>query len=174
MKKITLLLTLVFSLIIFLNYVNLQSSFNDLIKKDIRNDGIHLYTHYDNFINPSIININFWNIDNDKTMADMDRIIFQLAEVLVDKTFEKVIFSFRFDKKYFIRGDYFKKIGEEFSYQNKIYLIRSFPEKLYKMDGSKAFSTWTGGLLGVMTKQMEDHNEFHKVWYLEEWAKLKM
>jgi len=174
MKKITLLLTLVFSLIIFLNYVNLQSSFNDLIKKDIRNDGIHLYTHYDNFINPSIININFWNIDNDKTMADMDRIIFQLAEVLVDKTFEKVIFSFRFDKKYFIKGDYFKKIGEEFSYQNKIYLIRSFPEKLYKMDGSKAFSTWTGGLLGVMTKQMEDHNEFHKVWYLEEWAKLKM
>ena len=174
MKKITLLLTLVFSLIIFLNYVNLQSSFNDLIKKDIRNDGIRLYTHYDNFINPSIININFWNIDNDKTMADMDRIIFQLAEVLVDKTFEKVIFSFRFDKKYFIRGDYFKKIGEEFSYQNKIYLIRSFPEKLYKMDGSKAFSTWTGGLLGVMTKQMEDHNEFHKVWYLEEWAKLKM
>lgn len=174
MKKITLLLTLVFSLIIFLNYVNLQSSFNYLIKKDIRNDGIHLYTHYDNFINPSIININFWNIDNDKTMADMDRIIFQLAEVLVDKTFEKVIFSFRFDKKYFIKGDYFKKIGEEFSYQNKIYLIRSFSEKLYKMDGSKAFSTWTGGLLGVMTKQMEDHNEFHKVWYLEEWAKLKM
>ncbi len=107
-------------------------------------------------------------------MTDMDRILFQLAEILVDKNFEKVIFSFRFDEKYFVRGDYFKKMGQEFPHQNIVYLIRTFPERVYNMDGSKAFSTWTGGLLGVFTKQMEDHNDFHKVWYLEDWAKLKM
>ena len=174
MKKIKLLIILTFPSIIILNYINLQSSIHDLIKKDGRNNGIHIYAHYDYFINPSIININFWNIEDNKTMADIDRILFQFAELLRDKNFKKVIFSFRFNKRFYIKGNYFKKMGEEFSYQNKVYLIRKFPERLFKMDGSKAFSTWTGGLLGVVTKQIEDHNEFHKAWYLEEWARLKM
>ena len=164
---------LVISFLVIFNYINLQSSIYDLIEKDSRNNGVQIYAHYDYFINPNIINLNFWNIDDDKSMADIDRILFQFAELLKDKSYEKVIFSYHFNKKFFIKGDYFKKIGEEFSSQNPIYLIRTFPENVYKMDGSKAFSTWTGGLFGVVGEQMEDHNDFHKGWYLEEWAKLK-
>ena len=173
MKKIIAIIILIFSFIVLYNYLNLQTSIYDLVEKDSRNNGVQIYAHYDYFINPNIININSWDIDDDKTMADIDRILFQFAELLKDKSYKKVIFSFRFNKKFFIQGDYFKKVGEEFSKQNPVYLIRKFPENIYKIDGSKAFSTWTGGLLSVVGKQMEDHNNFHKVWYLKEWEKLK-
>jgi len=173
MKKILVLITLTFTTIISLNFINLQSSMYDVIEKDVRNRGVQIYAHYDYFFNPNVINLNFWNIEDDKTMADIDRLLFQFAELLKDKSYEKVIFSFRFNKKFFIEGEYFKKLGEEYSYQNPVYLIRKFPEELYKMNGNKAFGTWTGGLLGVLTKQIEDHKEIHKVWYLEDWAKSK-
>ena len=173
MKKILALIALTFTTIISFNFINLHSSMHDVFKKDARNQGIHIYAHYDYFLNPNVININFWNIDDDKTMADIDRLLFQFAESLKDRSYEKVIFSFRFNKKFFITGEYFKKIGREFSFQNPVYLIRKFPEELYNMDGNKAFSTWTGGMLGVLKNQIEDHNKFHQVWYLEDWAKSK-
>jgi len=39
---------------------------------------------------------------------------------------------------------------------------------VYTPDGKKAFGTWTGGLLGVLSKQMEDFGEFHEKWYVED------
>jgi len=34
--------------------------------------------------------------------------------------------------------------------------------------GSRAYSGWIGGVLGVLEKQMEDFNDFHKKWYSEQ------
>ena len=34
--------------------------------------------------------------------------------------------------------------------------MRTLPEKLYGPDGAHAYSTWTGGLLGVAIQQMKD------------------
>ena len=173
MKKTLALIASIFTIILSFNFIILQSSMHDVFEKDARNRGVQIYAHYDYFLNPNVININFWNIEDDKTMADIDRLLFQFAELLKDKSYGKVIFSFRFNKKFFMKGEYFKKIGEEYSYQNPVYLIRKFPEELYNMDGSKAFSTWTGGLFSVLKNQMEDHNKFHQVWYLGDWAKSK-
>ena len=44
--------------------------------------------------------------------------------------------------------------------------MRTFPENVYALDGAKAFPSWTGGLIGVTGKQMEDFAEFHKQWYI--------
>ncbi|BCG73329.1 hypothetical protein MesoLj113a_44870 [Mesorhizobium sp. 113-1-2] len=65
-------------------------------------------------------------------------------------------------------GDYFRQIGREREWQNPVYVIRTLPENLKRIDGEPAFDTWTGGWLGVASKQMEDHAEFHKQWYLRD------
>ena len=104
-------------------------------------------------------------------MVDIDRVLLKFSEKMKNGSYQKLIFSFKFTKKFFIKGDYFKKLGEEFSSQNHAYTIRTFAENIYKVNGERAFGTWTGGLIGVLTEQMDDHNEFHKEWYLEEWAK---
>ena len=85
--------------------------------------------------------------------------------------YQKLIFSFRFNKKFYINGDYLTKLGKEYSTQNPVYTLRTLAENIYKLNGQKAFSTWTGGLLGVIKEQMDDHNTFHQEWYLEDWAK---
>ena len=69
--------------------------------------------------------------------------------------------------KFKITGSYFKKIGQEYSFQNPLYTMRTFPENVINPDGTSAYSTWTGGILGVTEKQLEDFNELNKKWYIE-------
>tara|TARA_B100000315_G_C14281900_1_gene453407 strand:+ start:109 stop:594 length:486 start_codon:yes stop_codon:yes gene_type:complete len=157
--------------VFILNYLNLQSKLDDVFKGDIRNNGVTIYAHYDNFINPNIIIFNFWDIEEDKAMADIDRVLLQFSEQIKNGDYQKLIFSFRFNKKFYINGDYLTKLGKEYSTQNPVYTLRTLAENIYKLNGQKAFSTWTGGLLGVIKEQMDDHNTFHQEWYLEDWAK---
>ncbi len=46
--------------------------------------------------------------------------------------------------------------------------MRTFPENLLRPDGSHAYPTWTGGLIGVAGKQVEDFNDFHRQWWLND------
>ena len=46
--------------------------------------------------------------------------------------------------------------------------MRTMQEHLQNPDGSPAFEVWNGGLLGVLGKQMEDHNAFHKRWWVDD------
>ncbi|MBU0899170.1 MAG: hypothetical protein KKB03_04225 [Nanoarchaeota archaeon] len=67
-----------------------------------------------------------------------------------------------------ITGDYFCTLGKEYSWQNPVYTMRTFPENLMNPDGSRAYPEWTGGFIGVMGKQVEDFNDFHKKWWLDD------
>ena len=49
-----------------------------------------------------------------------------------------------------------------------MYTIRTFPENLRTPDGERAFSVWEGGMFGVLKAQMEDFNEFHDEWYMDD------
>ena len=49
-----------------------------------------------------------------------------------------------------------------------MYLLRTFPENTFSTNGTKAFPTWTGGVLGVMGKQMDDLNELAQDWFIED------
>ena len=71
-------------------------------------------------------------------------------------------------EKFFLKGGYFNKIGTEYIFQNSFYTLRKLPENVCLLDGSPAFSTWSGGLLGVVGKQMDDLNEFHERWYISD------
>jgi hypothetical protein len=51
--------------------------------------------------------------------------------------------------------------------------MRTFPENLKTTEGYKAYSSWSGGLLGVLNQQMEDSNDFHDKWYMSEYVKSK-
>ena len=59
-------------------------------------------------------------------------------------------------------------MGEEYGWQNPIYTMRTFPEKLYTPNGLNAFSSWEGGMLGVTTKQVEDFNRLCDEWYFND------
>jgi len=173
-KSIMIICASIFVIVIGIygvNYLQLQSQMNDVIKNDPRNSGIEVSVHFGNYINPSILTYNLKSISGTNSMADVFRVFLQFAEKVKSKKFDIVELSFRGKVKFKIDGNYFQKLGEEYSWQNPIYTMRTFPEKLMNPDGSKAYPEWTGGLLGVIGKQMEDFNDFHKRWYLEDLAK---
>lgn len=161
---VLLLLPLLVIVVIYgYNYITLQEPLNTVIENDSRNKGIKVSVTYDSYINISSIE---YSLEEFSGLAPVDifRVFLQYAEALKSRNFDYVILSLNGKPKFKIEGSYFKQLGSEYSSQNPAYTIRTFPENLYKMDGSKAYGQWTGGLLGVLKQQMEDFNDFIKKW----------
>jgi len=146
----------------------LQSQMNDVLKNDPRNTGIEVSIKAENRVNTIILIYDLKSISKMNSMADVFRVFLQFSERMNKKKFDFVDLSYKGKTKFKIKGDYFQKLGNEYSWQNSIYTLRTFPENLINLDGSMAYPQWTGGLLGVTGKQMEDFNDFHRKWYLKE------
>jgi hypothetical protein len=165
MKKFLIIIILPVC-ILLINYSLVTIPSNSVISGDGRNDGVNIWVHYEYFINPGTLVFDLRSVRGDKSTVDVFRVLFQVAEKLQEKRFDKVILSSKGNRKFYIEGSYFKEIGSSFSYQNPMYLLRTFPENTFLMNGTKAYSTWTGGFIGVMGEQMKDLNELAKDWFL--------
>lgn len=140
----------------------------DVLESDPRNEGIRVVARYQNYVVFSTLVVDIKSVDGDKAPADVFRVLLQYAEAMRDRSFDRVILASSGKNKFFIEGSYFEQLGGEYDYQNPVYTMRTFPQHLFDPDGNRAFGTWTGGVLGVMGKQMEDFTEFHKRWYVED------
>ena len=89
----------------------------------------------------------------------------RFAGEMKDRKFREVRLAFRGQTRFILNGDEFAEIGQEFGWQNPVYTLRTFPEKLQRPDGRPAFSRWSGGLLGVTGAQMKDLNGLADQWY---------
>ena len=171
MKKIVFLIivcVVIMSGILCYNYFQLQYPVNAVLRNDIRNRGIEVSVHLGNYVNPSVLIYNLKSISGENSMIDVFRVLLQSAKALSSKQFKTVHLAFRNKTKFKLDGAYFQKIGKEYSWQNPLYTMRTFPEHLKNPDGSQAYGRWIGGWLGVIKKQMEDFKDFHKKWYLED------
>ena len=166
---ITLILLLIITASIFtINYFQLQSKMNSVLKDDPRNKGIKVFVHYAAYVNPSILIYDLKSVTSDKAPADVFRVFLQFSEAVKIKKYDKVILSFRGKAKFKISGKYFQVIGEEYDWQNPVYTIRTFPENLKSLDGSRVYDSWSGGVIGVLKEEMHDFNDFHYKWYIDD------
>ena len=151
------------------NYFNLQISMNEVINEDNRNEGIDVSVTYGNYFNTGVLVYDLKSVEGSKSPADVFRVLLQYANKMKNKEFDEVLLQHKGITKFKIQGIYFKRLGEEYTFQNPVYTMRTFTENLSNPDGSNAYSSWTGGMLGVLGKQMEDFNDFHKRWYIEDY-----
>lgn len=168
LKIISLLAIFCFPIVFAFNYLMLQKPLREVIDNDYRNAGIDLTAHYGNYVSPTILVININQIDRDKAPMDVFRVLLQFAEKLRDKDFDTVELSSKGVLKFTLKGRYFNQLGTQYSSQNPVYTIRTFPENVYKPDGQRAFSSWSGGLIGVVGKQMQDFSNFSEEWYIND------
>jgi hypothetical protein len=119
-------------------------------------------------VSPSQIVVDVWSVKGSQSMAGMDRMLFKTAEGLQGKSYDTVVLAYRGQTRLIMDGGYFQEIGATRDTQNPVYTMRTMQEHLHNSDGSPAFETWTGGWLGVLGKQLEDHNEFHKRWWVND------
>lgn len=171
MKKI-IWIVIAFAILIggfyLFNYLTLKQPVLTKIDSDSRNFGIEVDLHYKNYVIPNVLVFNLKNVSNDKAVADVFRVLLQATSELKEKDFETVELAFKGTTKFKLKGSYFKELGDEYETQNPVYTMRTFPENLMDLKGQPAYSEWTGGLLGVLNKQMEDFNDFNRKWYLED------
>lgn len=92
--------------------------------------------------------------------------LIEFADALSERKFREVILAWRGEPRFIIDGRDFQSMGREAPFQNPVYTIRTLPEKLRRPNGSRAFSVWTGGMIGVLGVQMDDVNEFARQWYM--------
>ena len=147
------------------NYLTLQRKMAEVMEKDPRNKGVEVSVHYKTYVNPSVLVYDLRGISGTNSRLDVTRVLLQFAEQVKDRKFERVELSFRGDTKFLLDGDYFQGLGREYSFQNPVYTTNHMPENLRRPDGSRVFESWTGGLLGVSMKQIQDFNDFHDQWY---------
>jgi hypothetical protein len=162
---LTLLLVLIPLAVYGWNYVTLQRKMNEIIEKDSRNKGVEVSVHYKTYLNPSVLVYDLRGIAGTNSKLDVMRVLLQFADQVKDKKFDRVELAFRGETKFLLDGDYFQRLGREYSFQNPVYTMNHLPENVKRPDGTDAFSTWTGGWLGVATRQMQDFNDFHDQWY---------
>jgi hypothetical protein len=117
-------------------------------------------------VSPSQIVVDVRSVEGTQSMAGMDRMLLEAAEGLNDQTYESVVLAYSGDAQLLMEGSYFREIGATRQVQNPVYTMRTMQEHIQNLDGSPAFETWSGGWLGVLGKQLEDHNEFHQRWWL--------
>lgn len=171
MKKIirpVLIIIFILIAIYSYNYVSLQMPSNNITSEDSRNQGINFETHYEYYVNTSTLIFNLKNIPLDKAPADIFRTFLQTSSALKDKNFKEIKLAYKGKVKFILKGNYFSTLGNEFGTQNPMYTIRTIPQNLYSLDGTSVYSEWSGGMLGVLGKQMDDFNDFMKEWCLNE------
>jgi hypothetical protein len=120
------------------------------------------------FLGGNDIVFNIQSVEGETSMADISRHLLKTAEALKDQQFGRVYLAYRGREKFYFEGPYFQAIGVTRSTQNPVYTIRTMPENVHNLDGSPAFQSWSGGLLGVLGQQLEDNNNFHRKWWVDD------
>ena len=154
------------------NYFSLQSEMDAVLKEDSRNNGVQVSVRFSHYVERSILVYDLKALGPTNSMADVFRVLLQFSHSVNSREFTSVELAFRGKTKFLLTGRCFRKFGEEYGSQNPVYTMRTFSENVFKRNGSPAYPTWTGGLIGVLGKDMEQFNDFHKQWYLSDLAAL--
>ena len=162
---VALVLLGIVSLIHVVEYTNLQGPMNKVLSSDPRNSGVKVRCRYRSWTSHGVLVYDLREVPPSKSQADVFRVFLQYAAKLHGRRVDTVQLSYRGRVKFLLAGEDFAVLGRDYGTENPIYTIRTFPEKLRKPDGTRAFAAWTGGLLGVLNRQMEDFDAFHKQWY---------
>ena len=155
-------------IIVLTNFVRVHSHVSSVLETDPRNEGVSVWAYYSFGIPGNSIVFDVRDVSLANRQVDVTRVLLQFAAELKDRQFDTVYLAWRGERRFQLRGDYFRRLGREYDYQNPVYTIRTMPENVERLDGSSAYPSWTGGWLGVMGKQLEDSNQFHMDWYLDD------
>lgn len=136
--------------------------------KAARQNDITVAAYYRFGVIPDSIVYDLWQVGGKESPASIMGSFMRFAQEMKDREFREIHMAWRGQSRFILDGDDFAEIGRDLDRQNPLYTLRTFPQKLRKPDGTKAFSTWTGGLIGVTGAQMNDMNDMAHQWYLDE------
>ena len=170
MRKAALAVLVVVTLVLGGNYLS-ATRHAFAVTGQTANNGISVWAYHAYLMNPNVLVIDVRDVDGNKSIADVMRVFFQIAEQFKDRQFSEIQLASRGTTKFLIRPQHFQTIGRTFATENPMYLLRTLPENIRRPDGRPAFETWTGGVLGVLGAQMDDLTRFARKWFLNDYTR---
>jgi hypothetical protein len=150
------------------NYLSAHRPAATRLAQDPRNAKVTIWSYHRYGVLPGTLVLDLREFADDAAMLDVMRTVLQSAVAHKERSFDKVVLSYRGTEKFQLEGAFFQTLGKEYESQNPVYTLRTFPEHVFHLDGKQAYGSWTGGMLGVLSKQMEDLSQFGKDWYLDD------
>ena len=163
-----LVIVLAFLGVLFFNYVIVEKPLQRVLTADPRNQVVKARAHFDGWVDSKTLVFDVTDVSGKATRMDVFRSFLQYAEAMKERHFTKVILACRGANKFTVDGNYFQQLGQEYKAQNPIYTTRTFPLRVTAMDGTKPFSEYSGGILGVLQKGLEQFTEFSDQWYVKD------
>ncbi len=167
MKKLLLGAAVIAAALSGVNYVRVHQPAQEALKYT---DEVSVASYYRFGVVPDAIVFDLRTVRYDASGALILGRFFKFAEEMKDRQFREVRLAYKGETKFILDGDDFHEIGQQNSFQNPLYTVRTFPSKLRAPDGTSAYSSWSGGLLGVLNAQMGDVNQMSRDWYLDDMA----
>lgn len=158
-------LATLFSVVIVIVGVN-HFRLNSLAAEAMKFRDVEVLAYYRYGVLPNSVVLDIREVDLENSAAATIGGLIEFADALSERDFREVVLAWRGEPRFILGGRDFQEMGREAPYQNPVYTIRTLPEKLRRPDGSRAFSVWTGGMIGVLGAQMDDVNEFARQWYM--------
>jgi hypothetical protein len=148
------------------NFALIARPVTQALKADGRNAGYVIRAHYGRYIDRSTLVLDLTRVDSAAPL-DLYRGLFQAADTLTaaGRRFARVVLARNSTPVYVLDGDRFAEAGAAFDAgENPVYLVRTLPQHLRHPNGTPAFETWEGGLLGVAMRQMQDVTAAARTW----------
>ena len=121
--------------------------------------------HYAYWVDPTSITIDLVSASSSARKVDIDFGLFAIAEAFREREFDTIHLARWAGTRFLMSGYNFALIGRRsFGGQGNMFLVGALPSMLRYPSGSAAFGEWTGGWIGVMGKQLEDHESFIRQW----------
>lgn len=150
------------------NYVSLHIVVSKALNDDPRNEPIIAWAYFQHGVDAKTLVFDLRVVTLEAASIDGIRVLIQTAKALKDRDFDQVILAYQGRPKFKLDGAYFKTLGVEAGVQNPVYTMRTLPENVRRLDGTPAFDTWSGGVLGVLGKQIQDLNRFSSQWFVSD------
>jgi hypothetical protein len=151
------------------NETQLDRPLQRVLLSDPRNHVVQASARFDGWVDTSTLVFDLRDIGRDASSVDVFRVLLQYAQAQKDHQYKKIVLAAYGQRKFVIPGDYFQQLGRDYATQNPIYTIRTFPQHVAAMDGSKPFPEIDGGVFYVVGKQFDQFKALNQRWYLDDY-----
>lgn len=162
--RLTLIVLLLVVALAAWNYVGVYGPSRAALAKEGSSPRVTALVYRQYGLSPNTVVFDVWSIKEDATFPDVARVLFRTAVALKDREFDRVILARNGSARFYLEGTYFRELARDVETQSPVYVLRTLPQNVYTLAGVPAYETWTGGMLGVLTNQLEDLDAFREAW----------
>jgi hypothetical protein len=121
--------------------------------------------YYDGIFGTNVVVFDFENGRSPNARRiDAVHLFLQFAGKLDLTSVRRLVLARRGQYVFYVDASDLRRLATSYDAGGRVWAFNHLPESVRTMSGSRAYSEWTGGWLGVLQKQTEDLNDFIKTW----------